>query len=369
VAYAVAHAVTCAGLVCVVLTHCGTADPAPDRALSTNPYLSLTLNTHSAVMSTQAPYDTLRLSATPYLASGAVLSTTGTPVFSTTDTAVTVSASGVVHALRASNGAYVLASLQDPATGVTHTDTVFIVVTNTVPTSPLATFAIQPLPGDSARLAVASSGLYPLDTVVTAGADEAENPLTSKLVVRFSSSNPDVASVDSRSGVVMGIRQGDVTIRASTTYYGVTKQDSVQLHIGDLIYAQVLLTPLAKPDSTGAKVYGFFPPSVTLGVGGSVLFGFTLGDSVTLDVVFDDPSAAQPSPLPVTMTLSSPGSGNIGPIVEPATQTDYLNQCLFPLILGGISNCFAARAFLAPGTYHYHSDRYGTSGTIIIRGS
>lgn len=360
-------AIVWAGALCMTLTQCA-KDPTPADPLSNNPYLTLRLNTRAAIMSTVAPYDTLQLIATPYDASGAVLSTRGTVTYSTTDTAVTVSASGLVHALTTSPGAYIVAKLQDPASNITHMDTAFIVVTDQAPSSPLATFAIQPLPGDSTRLGVTNIS-FPLDTIVVGATDGHGNDITPNLLIQYTSSDSNVASV-SPLGVVTGNRLGTVTIVATTTYYGIAKRDSVRLTITDPVLGHVMLLRQNKLASDGTPVFGFGPASLTIGAGGTVVFGFNLVSPTlgVLDVVFDDPSAVQPSPLSMTVTNASTEAGNIAPIPQPSLDSLFA-KCIDVMHFEyGFYLCQAARAFPTPGTYHYHSARYGTEGTIIVRG-
>jgi hypothetical protein len=370
---AMTYAVACTVVAVLTLASCGTADPTPDRMLSTNPYLALQLNIHSAIMSTQAPYDTLRLVATPYLASGAVLQTPAAPVFWTSDDSITVSPDGMVHALGRSSGSTVIVSLQDPVSGVTHADTVVITVTTTAPTSRLTGFAIQRPPTDTGRLAVASAfaARFPTDTVRAIATDSAGNDITSAVQVLFTSSAPNVAVVDPRSGIAYGIRPGNATIVAATTYYGVTKRDSVQLTIDpDAVLARVTIGP-TDVASDGSPIFGFSPSTVTLGIGGTVVFGFDLITSMSgfvLDVVFDDSSAAKPSAFPVTVTTAQSGSGNIAPLTRPPTDSLLVRCFDFANYTWGLYRCQAARAFFTPGTYHYHSGQYGATGTIVIRG-
>jgi hypothetical protein len=350
---------------------CGT-DPTPDRALSTNPYLSYQLNIHAAIMSKLVPYDTLQLVATPYLASGAVMQTMGTPVFRSTDDSVTVSPTGLVHAIGKSNGTTVIATLQDPVTGVTHADTAVITVTPGGPTASLTTFSIQRPVTDTGRLSVATriSGLFPTDTVHLIATDSAGNDMRSTAQVRFSSSAPNVAVIDAKTGIAYGLREGKTTLIATTTYYGVTKRDSVPLIINpDAVLAHVIIGPVGTA-ADGSPIMGFTQPTVTLGVGGTVVFGFDLATQLSgfiLDVVFDDSSAAQPSTFPPQIIQAPSGSGNIAPLTRPAA-ANLLAQCFdLPNITWGLYNCQAARAFFTPGTYHYHSAQYGATGTIVIR--
>ena len=97
----------------------------------------------------RGPASTIQLTATALNANGEPLSGAGQATFSATDSSVTVSPSGLVtaHFVTQSGGTKVVATMQQ--NNVTLTDTAFIRVTETAPAA-IATFSIQPAPGDSA---------------------------------------------------------------------------------------------------------------------------------------------------------------------------------------------------------------------------
>jgi hypothetical protein len=364
-------------------------DRGPDMTgLVNDPYGALRLNVHTVTLSTIAPYDTVQLVATPSTVSGAAFATTAVPTFTTKDTSLTVSATGLVraHSVTSTNtGTFVIATLTDSEHQVTHADTVYIVVTNTTPPTSLAAFDIKQTPGDSAKIGVYTSQVaYLQDTLflVATGEDGSDlrPALASALAVRFTSSDPTVASVTTTVlpkrpthpvaevvGLVKGLQPGKVTITVSTAYYGVTKTDSIALTIGNPAIAVVYANTV--PSSEGQYILTFVPNNITVGIGGTVLFAQSFGQaSIPMDVVFDDTTAAQPSPLPIAVTQALNGAGNIGPLPPPflITPTSFsLNpDCASDGYLTIL--CQAVRSFPRAGTYHYHSALYGSTGTIIV---
>jgi hypothetical protein len=288
--------------------------------------------------------------------------------FLTEDEKLSVSPGGLVTALEATPRTWVTATVHDLRRNVTHTDTVFIAVTTTTPSSPLETFAIQRPLDDSAKIGVydGSTGLF-TDTAVVAATAKDGTDLTPNLLVRFFVSDSTIAKVDPQFGVVKGIRQGTVTVFATTTYYGVTKTDSFDLEIGNPIVANVIAEIRASSTEAGKYVREFVPSSITIGVGGTVRFGEGIsfdGPYLPMDVVFDDPSAAQPSPIPSYLLQYANGSGNIGPI-----PSFILDGALNPDCFLDFAACQGAvRSFSVAGTYHYHSALFGTQGEIVVKG-
>jgi hypothetical protein len=315
-------------------------------------------------MSTVAPYNTLQLMATPYLASGAVANDSIVATFRTKDTTLSITPDGLVTALTTTPDTWIAVSLRDPARNITHIDTLFVTVTDQVPTSPMVAFSIQRPPGDSAKIAVydAAVSLF-LDTVRVVASAEDGTDLQSLLRVRYLVSDSAIATVDQTSGVVTGMRPGAVMIWATTTYYGVTKTDSMRMTIGNPLSATVFSEIRPSATVAGEYVRVFNPSTITIGVGGTILFSQAIrlnGPDIGMDVVFDDPSVAQPSTLPVYWLET--GTGNIGPLPSLTLDGQFNPDCFvsFTYCAG------ATRSFPAAGTYHYHSALYGTTGTIIV---
>jgi hypothetical protein len=326
----------------------GCSDSTGIPALTTDPFLTVTLNVRGATMSTSAPYNTLQLATTARSASGAILTDSLETTFVTQDANLSVSSNGLVTALKTTPWTWVAARVRDLRSGVTHTDTVFIMVTSTTPSSPLATFAIQRPPGDSAKIGVwdPTSGLF-TDTVVVAATAEDGTPIAP--MVAFSVSDSTIARVDPQFGIVQGVARGEVIVRATTTYYGTTKTDSIRLTIANPVVA-VVSTPIrASSTVAGQYVREFVPSTITIGVGGTVLFlqGITFdGPELSMDVIFDEPDAPQPSPIPGYVLFYPTGTGDIGPI-PPFIVSGQLNPDCFVDFFGCQG---ASRSFPVAGT-------------------
>ena len=125
----------------------GPADPSQLLA-------SVVLDHHAIVLSTTAPWNTIQLTTTPMSGAGAPLAGLPAATYSLSDSgSVAVSADGTVSALAPASGVLVIASVS--AGNSTRKDTAYVTVVDT-PTPPvLATFSIQPLPGDSAKMPAA----------------------------------------------------------------------------------------------------------------------------------------------------------------------------------------------------------------------
>jgi hypothetical protein len=88
------------------------------------------------------------------------------------------------------------------------------------------------------------------------------------------------------------------------------------------------------------------------------------GPELPMDVVFDEPDAPQPSPIPGYVLFYPTGTGDIGPI-PPFILDGQLNPDCY-LDFYGCQG--ASRSFPVAGTYHYHSALYGTKGVIVVEG-
>jgi hypothetical protein len=263
----------------------------------------------------------------------------------------------------------VIASVRDVRKNITHVDTLFVTVTDQTPASPIATFAIQRPPGDSAKIGVYTSGMGVFqDTVLVAATAVDGTDLRPALFVRFMVSDSSIAKIDAVKGIVTGLRPGQVTVRAMATYYGITKTDSLRLTIGNPVLVGVAFDIQPSPITAGQYVRVPNPGVITIGVGGTVAFVAGLhvnGPDLAFELVFDDPDSAQPSPMsPATLGMGT-GSGNIGPL--PSV---FLNGSFNPACLPVLTNCLgSARSFAAAGTYRYHAVVNGVaspSGTIIV---
>lgn len=328
----------------------------PASVSPTQAYWALQLNYRAINMDTAAPHNTVQLTATPLNAAGVPLSGMSTVRYSTPDSNVTVSPTGLVTAHFPTEGAPVRVIASLTVQGVTLTATALVQVTDTAPQHPLATFSLQPVAGDSAKMSIDQGrGVFrtinPLPIYATdATGDTLLSESTQRLLVSFTSSDPTIATIDPTTGQITPQNVGHVTFSAATWAYGVVKQDSLRYTIGYPVfqfYSAVSNTPVGSL----TPVLHFEPSTIAVGPGALVLFGNGSADSV--DVVFDDSTAVQGFFL---FGLDVPG-GNIPPLDTLSTNWSCSQyQCGTTL-----------RTFPVPGTYHYHSRLNGTSGTVIVK--
>jgi hypothetical protein len=203
-------------------------------------YWSLTLNHRAIMLALQSPYDTVQLVATPGNLIGAPVSGLSPVTYSTRDTAVTVSPTGLVTARYATDDRMtpVVATLRDTIHGITRVDTALVVVT-ALPAPHFAQFSIQPQPGDSAkRSRDFRSFPWPAhvrDASGTLVCDETQCTIP----VAYTSSNVYVAEIDRTTGFVDPIDTGHVTLTASTFAYGQSYRDTVMFRVGLSIYGSM----------------------------------------------------------------------------------------------------------------------------------
>ena len=231
------------GLGTVGMLACGSDAAGPTPPTAQDLFFSFAFQWPAVNLALTAPYDTAQVAAIPRTATGAVLTdTSGVPVvvhYTTTDSAVQVSATGLVTAHSVTGGAKVIARLT--IRGVTRTDTAIVQVTATPLPAPLATLSIQPPAGGVAVahanlatnvlttipfVATIATGDPATDTICTA-----MNGCTSPLLVHYASSDSTIATIDPY-GTVTPIHTGRVLVTISTLAYGVRKVDSLPVSIG-----------------------------------------------------------------------------------------------------------------------------------------
>ena len=298
---------------------CSSDTSAPAPVPSAQLYWALQLNQHAIVMALTAPYDTVQLTATPITGAGVPITGLGGTAFrlaSTTDSTVTVSPTGLVTAHYVTQGdvvAKVIASLRDNAQGVTHQDTAFIVVTATPAASGIATFSMQPAPGDSAKRSLNDfdgGGLVvPLTipwpaTVVDSAGDTLCSVNSCSIPVYYHGSNPAVATVDARTGMLTKIDTGHVMLSAQTLVYGRPFRDSVDFRIGLMTDVFLFFRPTQDGES------GPFGQKIVLGVG-AVMYFYNLGVYGPIQITFDDPTLADSVVNDAIFGMPPTGNGNV----------------------------------------------------------
>jgi hypothetical protein len=331
-------------LLALGIAGCG-GDPAvtpPPQQDPTTLFWQLTLNVRAATMSTVAPYDTLRIAATPRTISGSPITDLPAPTYQSLDLdRALVDSTGLVHVTGAGDQILVVASLE--VDNILHADTLILNVTDEGSPPTLTTFTIHPGADDSAKTAVSSGGL------LIARAYDAGGDTIPEVAVYFTSSDPTTASVDRTSGMVNGQHPGSVTFYATTVTYGVTKTDTLPFVIGYPVFLQMLVVPQVNSENQAIGAYN--PNRVTVGAGALIFFQ-NAGAPAT-DITFDDPTNVAEDTRDCPSFVELCGFGNIEPFaLEPGDDT-------------GLS-AVRARAFPVPGTYNFHSTLFGTTGTIIV---
>jgi hypothetical protein len=337
-------------------------------------YWALQLDQHAVTLALTAPYDTIQLTAVPLNALGQPLTGLGPAHYSTSDSLITVDSTGLVTAKFVTSGTSttVVASMTDPVQHVTLADTCFIQVTVTAPSAPLATFAIQ----------VPKGTVMPADqtfAISTTATDAMGNPIDA--VPYFTSSDPSIAQVEPILRRILGGRTGQVTLYATTWAYGVAKRDSLVFSVVAPANVTINILPFTPTGSTH-PILTFWPQTVTVAPGAKVTWAnpsFT--DS--MDVVFDDPTHVDSVAINAALGFGT-GMGDITPWVQDTAGEGPISAALciargqIPANAGGSAppNCNLSfykpasqrqRTFPVAGTYHYHSAKWGTSGTIVVQ--
>lgn len=325
----------------LALAGCGTDAAAPTPVADPAAlYWALTLDRRAITISTVAPYDTIRLAATPYNALGEVITDAPAVSYRSTDPErLQVDSLGLVHALKTGFGIKVIASLT--LGPLTHADTATFNVTDVSSPPVLDSFSIHPVPPDTAvwfANALSFIDFYGPKPVPYVALDDHDVPVPD-LVVEYRSSDTTIATID-QFGLLLGVRPGIVKISATTTAYGITKADTVPFAI-TMPTGQVVL--IQKSTTPGGPPVVFSPSQVTIAVGGRIIWINATGSNA--DVTFDDPTNVAED------FMCGCGSGNI-PAFGDTTGVGFALP--------------KYRIFTAPGRYPYHDTITGASGEIVV---
>lgn len=304
-------------------------------------YWSIGLNHRAVTMSTVAPYDTIRLVATPLTIDGQPVKGLPAPTFTSLDLEhVQVGPNGLVRALGSGTEFAVVASLS--VGNDTHADTAIINVTDTTPAPIMQAFSIQPPPGDSAKVS-ADGGVFIVPVAYDAAGDSIPN-----ISAYFATSDSTIATIVA-GGDLQPVRPGKVTVYGTATVYGVTKSDSVVYTIGYPLLVQISILPLV---NAAGKIVGVFEPSHQQVGPGAVVY-FSNANAPATDVTFDNPANVDRYDNPAcNFEPQACGSGNI-----PAF-AGHADSITGPTV--------RVRQFPVPGTYNFHSTISGATGSIQV---
>lgn len=374
---------------------CGGDTTAP--ALSqTSKFWSLRLNQHAITLASISPYDTLTLIATPRMSDDTPLVTSGTVIYTSSDSsAVVVSPSGKLQARTTSTVLDVMIVARLKMGGVnslTLADTAFVnvVAPGAAANIPVVqTFSIHPLPGDSAVRA-ADSLAPPAVPFPARILDFSGNPIPAVQVHYYTAANQRVARYGREIGVnrlggngeLVVFSPGHVMLHADATVYGKVVADSFLLTIGYPINQQINIdTSMA----TGrATVKGFPTDTTFIGVGGTVLwhnalFNLPAADD-SVDVKFDNHANVQALNSTIFATnffsmgqavivfgseVFPNGGGDIAPFLPPPPiPTVDPTVPSFNVVIDSVST--RGRVFSASGTYVYHSRFFPGAGVVKV---
>jgi hypothetical protein len=376
---------------------CGSDTTGPGAKTAAQRYWQLTLNHHAITLATISPYDTIQLIATPRTITGDTLTTTERPIFTTSDTSITIDSTGFVrvHGTDTKLNIVVTAKLTVGGhAGLTLTDqaTINVVQQTSAGLVPMMDSLIfRPVAGDSARRAIIpDTGLDVSGTPVTQDLDipvvrDAQGNAIPDAAVRFTSSDRSIARfANASSGTVTAIGSGAVLLTAEATVYGRSKTDSIRYVVGMPLLQEVVY------GGTFGQLDGLLqrtlsPPnrlhnqtsSLVVGLGGAVIWmNRTLGlvdDS--MDVQFDDTVGIRGPTVPTRindvtpfflpfLAFAYPPDPNANIPAMGTIQVINLGPG-FDFYVDNTSNS-AIRYFTRLGTYHWHSVRRGISGSIRV---
>ena len=371
----------------IVLIACGHDATGPVSSRSF--YWQLQLNHHAVTLATVAPYDTIRLVATAVDQTGAPLTIAAHPVYTMSDTSITIDSAGLVRVHWTGSDAPPVTVIATFSVGdadvLTLADTVVfnIVHWNSASEVPmLDSLIFRPVTGDSARRAVIDTGNTPgTQTLDDALAKTATGAIISNVLVRYRTSDSLIANIASplsaTSAQINAVQPGVVLLTAEATVYGRRTVDSLRYTVG---YPLRVLWTYGVGQLYQASAFPIPDNHValgqlTVGQGGAILWGNTTQGKPnnSLDIQFDDTTGI------VGLSESTSFSGNIGPVLIPAGTRggsipafpaatlekipfgkDMLNKIVID------STTSRARMFTRPRVYHWSSVMQGISGTVTV---
>lgn len=367
---------------------CGGDSLKPQSLIDQNElYWRLDLDHRAILLSTAAPFDTLKLTATPRNYRGDALSGVPIPTFVSQDISkVVVTSEGVLRAIDPTTPGTVVAVMARLTIGdLTHVDTAFVSVVSTDSPPVLTSFSIQPIPPDSAKLGAAvvvfqNISLLLADTLPVRATDSAGMPIltipgdvSGILPVALRSSDTSVVQFDkmiftTKMAELRGFKVGTAKIYASTTAFGITKVDTLNYRIGwPLVEKMLMVVPSSRHRPGMLPIDNVFTrPVLRIGVGGVVTWSNlgNLGDtnSTPNHIVFNDqdlPNILSISPRPSFMPFYAHVSECLAFIGADCVHGG--NMVISP------TQKKASRRFPVSGVYEYSSSLYPNSvGRIIV---
>lgn len=360
----------CAAVV-LVLTACDDVPSVAAFEPTTDParlFVAVTLD-HSAVnLSTYAPYDTIRLTATPRNALGEPLSGLPAPTFYSSDTLrVTVTPDGFVRARQPVKNVQVIAEIVDE-NNVRHADTAYVNVTS-LESPPLPVkleVTRERVDWPIMELRAEGFGTYFVGWYITGGGAD---PSGGRPIVRVYDERGDTIpglaiELQSLDEQIIQMMRGD----ASSYYYSATGRFGPVRIVGRTMAYGVALADTAEFVVTAPSVneviinegpggeLRLWPHEVVISPNGYVFW--TNRTETPVDITFDDPThVAEISWACELFGGIMCGGGNIPPF---DLSTGLVVTPLLPPF------ATVGRQFLAPGVYTYRSTLTGHVGRVVV---
>jgi hypothetical protein len=350
-----------ASVAAALILGCGSDDVVSPVNQSATVFWALRLERSAVTMALAPTYDTVQLVATPRTPAGAPIDNLPVVTFTTTNVnTVQVDATGLLTAVGLTPGTQIVASLT--ADGVTHADTATVAVTADPGPLLITSFSIQPVPPDSARMALGGT-LFQSNRTLTPLLMDAGGNQVFDLPIRYTTLDETTATIDRWGGAVTGVSLGYVPLVATMTAYGRSFADTVQYRIGLPAYTKVHVHgPLYA--YIRYQVGSFDPDSVTVGTGAIIEWEDAGRLPGTLsDITFDPVQAQALDSVPeqfscVNYQTDCDGTGSVDPF-GPAV-SDPTGELFW-------QNFSRARRFTQPGVYRYINTLSGTHGVVVVR--
>jgi hypothetical protein len=349
-------------LTAALLAGCGSLEPVAPYSPTTDPsalFMSLTLDHGAINLSTAAPYNELKLTATPRDANGMPMPGLPAPTFRSSDTTkVWVTPDGLLQARQPGIQIQVIAELVADR-NVRHADTATVNVTSSAPPPVLDVLSLEPVGEDAVwsmtslesvfgqLLFYLASGRSFQPAFNLKALDPDGNPVPG-LAIEYESLDPDVARIDPVMGNIGLIQPGEARVVARTTAYGVTMADTtlftVTLPMIEGIW--ILRGPEGQPPTVTSK-------KVLIRPGGYVFWTNNTPDSVR--VTFDDPASAER----IEEICTAFGG------TYPA-QCESGNMAPFTGGESSFQDNTRGRQFKEPGSYTFHIEPLGITGQVVV---
>lgn len=349
---------TSVGIVALASIGCSGLDEVLTPPIaSTTLYSRLDVNHHAILLSTVAPYDTVRLHTTPRNFDGeawrpnwmsaaafdSLLAASPASYISQDSTKVKVSADGLVRAIAPTTGAATVRIVASRQIGnVTRADTVLVRAQNVVNPQRIRTYRHRP--ADTLKVAIATSLAIQLTAV------DSHNVAIANVVTYVKTVDSTIVGVGptprkaqhNATALRGNANAGSTRIVSQAYIYGIAVADTFFVIAGARL-SKLINVKVFDPilDPVGAIFYGGFSQWV-IGPGGvgnwSVYADSVYSPPFPVDIIFDDPTVA------LAPDAVSSDSGNI---------------------LNAWGNNFRRR-FVIPGEHFFRVEPFGLRGSVIV---